>query len=423
MSLFERIVEFIFLRNKSELKKKNTRSKLSDIKYIYQGNKLLGILVSIILFPFSLLFSFFKMIVVLVSPINYSDLRYMIKTYLSDRTNKGMSRALAKKRAKLYYELCRKGAETEKSYGPLNPDKTFYVIRPYYYISTNELLSHQQHLLLYYYITLQKISYAVNKGWIPVVDYEHYDGLLDFAEEFPVNGTKNAWEYFWKQPSEFTLDEVYKSKNVILSTRNSNDYGYIPSTVMWSPHTAYADALVKKTLKYAKYTELNDETRSYIDEKKTQLFPANKRILGVVYRSTSYGASGTTNKSHPVQPSLIDLTEKIKKAVVKHNIDFVYFSNEEEKNIQYMKEVFGDKLIYLPRKRYESWGDFSIADNTNPLYMKGERYNTNLSYLTEIVLLSKCTGIIGAMSSGTRAAIIWNKQEYEFIDVIDQGLW
>ena len=144
-------------------------------------------------------------------------------------------------------------------------------------------------------------------------------------------------------------------------------------------------------------------------------------MLGVVYRSTSYGSEETANHSHPVQPQLKALIKRAKKALIDQEMDYIYFVNEEEKNVECMREAFGEQLIVLPRRRYTYYG-FS-EENPNPLYQLGERYNTNISYLTEIAWLSKCNGILGAMSSGTRAAIIWNQGQYDYMEIIDLGLW
>ena len=98
-------------------------------------------------------------------------------------------------------------------------------------------------LLFHYYRNLQHLSHAIDNGWIPVVDWQNY-GPFPHGEDFPVNGTTNCWEYFWNQPSEYTLDEVYKSKNVILSSQNTEFYGSIPSVALTPPFSEYVDDLI-----------------------------------------------------------------------------------------------------------------------------------------------------------------------------------
>lgn len=401
--------------------------KVARCKNVLVKNKDLYIFWRILFFPVNVVIELIlcipKIILILIFNKNqYGKIVYCVKEFYKDIVGKNMSLLFALRRQKLRIELFICGREKRKSYGNKNEDKIFFVIKPYYFIKTNELLIYPQHLLYYYYIVLQKISYAVSKGYYPIVDFENYDGLLYFAEEDGVDGNKNAWEYFWKQPCDYSLDEVYKSKNVIIATRNSEDYGFIPPTIMKKPFDKYAEDLKNKCSRYISYTELNSKTKKYTDEWQRKLFPKNSKILGVVYRSTSYGSEGTCSGNHPVQPSLVELVKQVKKYLKEWGMEYVYFVNEEEKNIEYMQSIFGNKVIILPRKRYKNFHEFTPED-PNPLYVKGQRYNTNLSYLTEIVLLSKCNGLLGAMSSGTRAAIIWNSGEYEHIKIIDLGLW
>lgn len=401
--------------------------KFKQTKKAMTGTAELRIFWRVVFFPILLLIGLIgavvKMTLIWILPKELNDgLGYMYGQFLSDCFEKRLGLNLAIKRLKLTTELFTKGAEKRVTFGEENPDKTFYVIRPYYYVAPNELLTHPQHLLFYYYLILHKIAYAVNNKWIPIVDFENYEGLLYFAEPEPVHGTKNAWEYFWKQPSEYTLDEVYRSKNVVLSTRNSRDYPYIPPTLMKRPFDQYAKDLANRCSSYVKYTELEETTEEYIADWQRKLFPKRGRILGVVYRSTSYGSEKTPNSSHPVQPSLVNLVKRVREIMAQQEMEYVFFVNEEEENVQFMKDEFGEKLIVLPRKRYSHFHEFTEED-PNPLYVFGQRYPTNLSYLTEIVLLSRCTGLVGAMSSGTRAAIIWNGNKYEYMEIIDLGLW
>ena len=87
-----------------------------------------------------------------------------------------------------------------------------------------------------------------------------------------------------------------------------------------------------------------------------------------------------------------------------------------------MKEAFGDYLIVLPRLR-DHLTRPADGVTQNPMYAPGQRYQTNLDYLTEVALLSKCDSLVGSMSSGMRTAIIWNAEHYEHVVVFEKGLW
>ena len=106
--------------------------------------------------------------------------------------------------------------EIKKSFGNKNRDKRIYIIRcindkskfyngPVYNLMAN------------YFYVLTHLCYAKEKGYVPVIDQKNYSVYNSVLE--PVNGTLNAWEYFWVQPSDITLDDAYQSKNVILSKR------------------------------------------------------------------------------------------------------------------------------------------------------------------------------------------------------------
>lgn len=102
-----------------------------------------------------------------------------------------------------------KNRECKKSYGDLNKDKTVYVIR-----IRKETLG----LMGYYMAILGHIYAARSKGYVPVVDMKNYKNTYLKKEEV---GNINSWEYYFRQPAGISLDEAYKSKNVVLSNLES----------------------------------------------------------------------------------------------------------------------------------------------------------------------------------------------------------
>ena len=375
-----------------------------------------------IVLPVSLLFAFLKIILYWLSPTKYGYMRFIMKQFYTDIVRDKRDIKTAIKRAKLSNELFVKGGEKRVSFGELNEDKTFYVIRPYYYLEPNELIFRNiANLLTQYYYNLQKLSYAIENNYIPVVDWQNY-GPMPHGEDFPVNGTTNTWEYYWNQPSEYTLEEVYKSKNVILSTRNIGQFGYIPNCAMTPPFNTYADNLAKKCPQYSQYFTLNKITVEYIENKYRQLFPENEKVLGVIVRGAAYGQRGTPMHSHPKQTKIEELIRAVKKYAQEWDYSYIFFVNEMQELVDRMQEEFGEHLIVLPRLR-DHLDRPADGITENPMYAPGQRYQTNLDYITEIALLSKCNALIGSMSSGMRTAIIWNQGEYEERVVFENGLW
>ncbi len=95
--------------------------------------------------------------------------------------------------------------ETHKSFGEKNPDKVFYIVK-------RDL--EREGLMSYANNFLGHIVYASEQGWIPVVDMQNYRNTYLEEADF---GKKNAWEFFFKQPTKYSLEEAYQSKNVVIS--------------------------------------------------------------------------------------------------------------------------------------------------------------------------------------------------------------
>lgn len=288
---------------------------VGKIKAAMTSTKSLKVFWKIVFFPLtfslSLLLAFFKSFLILILPQRtYVNLVYIFQQMFIDIAQRGIGLPTALKRASLRNELLTKGAQTQKSYGDKNPDLTFYVIRPYYFLQPNVLIYRNvANLLTQYYYVLQKLSYALENGYIPVVDWKNY-GLMPHAENYPVNGTENSWEYYWTQPSSFTLEEVYQSKNVILSTQNIGDFGYIPHCSMAPPYDKYAHDLAEQCPPYLKNVHLNEITENYVSDAQKELFPEGKRIMGVVLRGAAYGHGGTPYRSHPQQVGMEELKRR-----------------------------------------------------------------------------------------------------------------
>jgi len=92
-----------------------------------------------------------------------------------------------------------------KSFGNLNRNKVFYVIRRY---PTADFFSNITFIL-------NHLKICDRMNFIPIIDMRYYPTL--YNELNKIKKKKNAWEYFFKKINNYSLKEVYKSKNVFLS--------------------------------------------------------------------------------------------------------------------------------------------------------------------------------------------------------------
>lgn len=80
-------------------------------------------------------------------------------------------------------------AELErKTFGDLNKDKSFYVVR------TDN--TQRWGVFSTYLFVLSNVKYAVDHGWIPVVDYKNY--FLVGLQNEESRGKENAWNYYFE---------------------------------------------------------------------------------------------------------------------------------------------------------------------------------------------------------------------------------
>ena len=299
--------------------------------------------------------------------------------------------------------------ERLKNFGNLNKDKIFYVIRSIddeskFYIGP------KNNLLANYFYVLSHLQYAIKNKWIPIIDQKNYP----VYNKVPclINGTMNAWEYFWQQPSNYKLEEVYASKNVVLSKRNwfsEWDMGYDASKYL-------NKNVINFFYQLTKMVPLNFETQLLVNEKKKLIC---ENTLGVSFRFGGHSPNYYNNKNgHPIQPDIYEMIRYTQKYMSEWNVKHVYLTSDVIEAIKIFKEEFKEKLIYIDRLRY------SMTDKKNDIsnLYNNNMYKITLDYLIEMELLSKCDFLIGSINSGFRYAVVKNNNKFKNLKVLDYGL-
>ena len=135
------------------------------------------------------------------------------------------------------------------SFGNFNKNKTFYVIKrsPGAGLFSNVIY------------VLNHLKIAIKHNFIPFVDMQNFFTI--YNENNKINKTFNAWEYYFHQVSSYSIDEIYKSKKVIITNNtfyknfsrsiSNNNYRKIASKFfkVKKKFTIFADKFVKKILK------------------------------------------------------------------------------------------------------------------------------------------------------------------------------
>jgi hypothetical protein len=261
-----------------------------------------------------------------------------------------------------------------KSFGKLNKDKIFYLIKR----------SPGTGLFSNVTFVLNHLKICKKLGFIPVVDMENYNTI--YNEKISIKNTWNAWEYYFQQLSPYDLKEVYKSKNVLIT--NDKFYHFFRYNMNLDKELTQIfrdDISIEKIL-----------AKSIVSiSKKFQ----HKRVLGIHFRGTSYKKTA----GHPLPATKKQMLAITNKILNDNKIDKIFLVTEELSYLNFFKENFPEKLIYL-KSCYRSNKDDAFKIYPRNLH----RYKLGREALIETVLLSKCDFFLYLSSNISSAAISLN---------------
>lgn len=278
--------------------------------------------------------------------------------------------------------------ETYKTYGSKNSNITFYVIRPI--TNSNEGL---MSLLLN---VCRHIIYAEKNNYVPVVDFKNY------KTQYSDGSQRNIWEDYFEQISNYSLEEVYESKNVILS-------GLSPiREETFEPQVRFSDeqiALARSII--SKYIHLKPHVIEIVDREYERISAVG--LIGLYLRGTDY--VGTKPIGHFVQPTFDDVKYDIDDILLNTQTHKVFLVTEDNNIYSEVRNYYNDKLEIV------SFDSFISEYNGNELLYKSNsineiaknKYERGLYYLVKIIVLSKCNYLYGGNTCGSWAAVAFSQ--------------
>lgn len=271
--------------------------------------------------------------------------------------------------------------------------------RPYY------IIVHNRNVGLFSYIeaTLRQALYAIEQGYIPVVDMMTYPNA--YLEDDQV-GKINSWEFYFKQLNDCKLEEIYESQNYILSAEENRSKIAYGRYGIFSRHSRFIWGKM-----YNEFLKDNEETKQYIDrEFLTLLNGNNENTLGVLVRGTDYNYA----IGHPKQPNMIEVAEKVEqymKGKGKGDYEQIYLATEERKVVKYFEKRFPGRILTNKRIYFDEFDFKEQSINEIIIIRENDRYLRGLEYLSSIRILSKCGGFVGGLCGGSYAAVYMNCNE------------
>jgi hypothetical protein len=261
------------------------------------------------------------------------------------------------------FEIC--------NFGNLNKDKIFYVIR------------RTSHAGIFSYLSfiLNHIKIAKQNNFIPIVDMENFTS--PYNEEKKILNTNNAWEYYFHQTDNYSLDEVYSSQNVIFSR---TDFHH---------KMEYRIHLVPefREFKNKEINLLKDYTK-FVDKFFVDNELLNKKILGIHFRGTSY----KTSRGHIFPATKKQIKNEVNKLLDKDKFDKIYLCTEEQQYLDFFKKNYSNKLIFIDTFRSNKNDAFVRYPRNNHRHLLGDEA------VKEALILSKCHSLLFVRSNIINAA-------------------
>ncbi len=287
-----------------------------------------------------------------------------------------------------------------KRYGNKNPNIFFYLIRrsPGAGFFSN-------------------LNFVIHNLWIcdqlkmtPVIDMKNF--MTMYNCKVKINNSYNVWDYYFKPVSKFKLEEVYKSKNVLICDNRTSEKGFalsnFKSNFKYFNGFQYLDNRHKKIVK--KYIKINKNILKESDRFVEKNF-RNKKILGVCFR----GSDQKKSAYQPYPPTEKQLLYATNHLLKKYRFDKIYLCTEDIRFLNFFKKAYKSKLLYNNSPR---------SDDNRDLFdypSKKHRYYLGKGNLIDMLNLSKTNYMIFAPSNIPEAAIFFSDRKIPNI-IIDNGM-
>jgi hypothetical protein len=288
-----------------------------------------------------------------------------------------------------------------KTFGNKNPKKIFFIIRRTPGAGFFSNLCFVLHNLL----ICEKLK------MIPVIDMENYPTIYNCKVK--INNSYNAWSYYFKPVSNYKLNEVYQSKNVVLcdnKTSKNNLFNKINYTSNFKYFNGFQYLTKEHKKIFKKYIVINNKILDNVNNFCQKKFKG--KILGVCFRGTDQKKAGY----HPYPATEEQMLTATNALIKKYKFDNIYVCTEDINYLNLYKKAYGNKILYYENPRTNDEKD--LFDGID----KKHRYKIGLGNLIDMILLSKTDHLLYTMSNIPKASIFCTNKKNFPSSIIDNGM-
>ena len=261
------------------------------------------------------------------------------------------------------------------------------------------------------------LNFVIHNLWIcdqlkmtPVIDMQNYITLYNC--KIKINNSYNVWDYYFKPVSKYKLEDVYKSKNVIICDNRTSKKGFsltnFKSNFKYFNGFQFLDQRHKKIVR--KYIKFNNVIKKEYNKYFSESFK-NKKVLGVCFR----GSDQKKSAYQPYPPSEKQLIFSTEYLLKKYKFDKIYLCTEDIEFLNLFKKKYGKKLIYNNSPRTTDKKD--LFDNSNKIH----RYLLGKGNIIDMINLSKTNYLLFAPSNIPEAAMFFSNYKIP-CSIIDNGM-
>ncbi len=292
-------------------------------------------------------------------------------------------------------------------YGVLNQKKIIY-----YIAEDNGNLG----FFAMYRYWIEYLYFADICGFIPVI---HSGPDFQYKEKKKVNGTNNAFEYYFVQPASVSVQNAKISRNVVNADIVHRQMVELVLTGKYSNYKVNKRYMSMMAYIVNKYMQFNQITWEYISNGIKRLSIEGEKVLGVHIRGTDFRSG---YHDHPVYITEEEYFNEIDLLFRKGMYTRIFVATDDTRILNNFMKRYGEQICFyddIKRSKTNQSVAFSKDERKNHKYFLG------LEVIRDMYTLSICSGLVAGVSQVAICAQInklARKEHYEDIKIIDNGL-
>ncbi len=260
---------------------------------------------------------------------------------------------------------------------------------------------------------LTLLYFADHYGLKPVV---RYGTGFSYAEQHPVNGTENPFEYYFEQPVGIGTVDIQKYQCVLKNRKENSNLANLLNER--SDGYSRSEQFLSEMARISgKYIRLNQIVGKQISEETAVI--RERATLGVHVRGTDFKKN---YNGHPVQVGTMEYLQEAVKVFQTGKYEQIFLATDDSEAIELFKKQFGDRLFYF-EDVIRSSGDDTVMHSKE--MRKDHHYLLGVEVLRDMHGLAACGGLIAGLSQVSYAAQIQKKsteKEYHDLVIINKGI-